>query len=1302
MPRNRLTTCAPVALACAAALTAFAVSASAAAPKKTPPRLPDLAKASWIWASPKAVRDGAVDGYFRKTFDLSAKPPGATVLVTADNGYDLYVNGSLVGGDAGYDGAYWRSVEKYDIASLLVAGENVLGVKGNNMGGAAGLVVAARIRLQDGTILELHTDATWRMHLLPETGWSTPEHDDANWRPATVLGPMGMAPWGRLAYPGPTSPGRGQRAATGRLVEAGPDFDWPAGIVFLRGKARTPGPQSIWRIRGSRAYLEHDAPVPAMLGSQLHRLVPARPDGRLRLLHDAGKGLIGSPRVSYDGKTVYFAMAPAGEAFFHVYRISADGSDLTALTKGPWNDYDPEPLPDGRIAFSSTRIGNREEYHGNVASSLFVMNADGAAIRPLTYHIVADREPRVTADGGIAFVRSDNFLQRAKVETQIHQVRPDGAGGVVILGADRGPVGYDRPRAAEHESRWLRQYGFGSIAPLPDGRIAAISATGLVASRGESVPEAIPAPFVPLDISPLPDGRLLCTVPGQAALGVLDPASGDMTRIYSSDVGGLHSVVYLGPRPKPAASVASHRPPSGQPPGEETGFLYCQNVFHTRQTQADLARVRAIRVYEGRPLALRSARHPYDHIGVEAVELGTVPLAPDGSFYVRVPADRALALQAVDAEGRAVVSELTWIYARPGERRSCIGCHAPRTVAPRMTADAAANRAPPLDLLGQGRPHRFRGNNAANGGVLNLQLDRFREAATIDLYSQPPITDHGADQPLPPGRPAEVKRLCEQLSAGAPDAKLSAARRLAIFRDPAAVGALLRVLHDPSSELRTGATLALATCGNRDAVPGLLKVLTDPDPLVAQAAHTALEHLTGHAPEFDAFSIDGRVRGIKAWQTWLERHDWSAIEAELVTRLADKDPVTVHLAIETLGHVGGDAAKAALRDYLAANPDGDLRTLMAAMRALGQLQDDSAVPLLTRILKTGRKSVKGGGSHEFGWHQKPIYLAATAAEALGRIATPEAEKALIEAFPTLGDFWYYTFRAADHDWLMGSHSSPLHYRIVEALDAIGSRDLAAIVPHVLRSVPIDSDRGILLENDGYETLTSRLVQRSGRAPAVIETCLAVLGDPDAEADEGLKAAVTASPPARSTKPLCPESRAAHVAGVVCLDRRFAPRLRAAFERYRATEPSRKRSWTCFFLARTLGKVRDRGSVDALLAAVEKDPTEVSQGLEMPPNVFLYKAMTPFHRAAAAYALGRIGDTRAAPALMKAVADFDNALDVRHSAAQALAMLCDPSHLAALEKLAADYPEVATRRILLRACRQAKARKTRVARGASTP
>jgi len=1276
----------------------FPLTASAGAPEAKQPEaeLPDITKASWIWDAPNARSDGVFGCYFRKRFELPAKARRATVLITADNGYDLFVNGSLVGRDAGYDGVYWKSIEKYDVTELLTKGTNVVAVRGENMGGPAGLLAAARIEMADGTAVEFQTDNSWRVGLLPETGWSRASHDDSKWRQAAVLCALGAGVWGKLTYPGPASPGDSGRPSRGRFVDAGPDFDWPAGVVFLRGRvppSTTRGsPQSIWRIRGSRAYLEHDAPAPSVLGRRMYSLLPAKPDGRLRLLCDAATGVIGSPRVSYDGKAIYFAMAPAGEKFLHVYRISADGTGLRALTQGPFHDYDPEPLPDGRIVFSSTRIGSREEYHGNVATSLFVMNSDGSDIRPLTVHIVADREPRVTAAGSIVFVRSDNFLERAKVETQIHHIRPDGTGGVVLLGADRGAIGYDRSRAAEHNSRWLRSYGYGSPAPLPDGRVAAISSHGLVVSgsvgSGAAAPERIQAAIQPFDISPLPDGRLLCTVAGHGSIGVLDLKTGDVVRIYSSDTYDLHSVVYLGPRPKPP-SVASHVSPMAERRLDKTGFLLCQSVFYTKQTDADLARVKAIRVYEGRPLTLRSARHPYDHIGVESVELGTVPLAPDGSFYVRVPADRALALQAVDGEGRPVINELTWIYVRPGERRTCVGCHSSRPGTPSMAADALAARFEPLSLLGQGDAHRYRGNNAANGGVLNLQLDRFREAANINLHWQPPLDAQQADVPLPPGRASDVKRLCQQLAGGETDAKIASARRLAIFRDRAAVPTLVGALRDPGVEVRAAAALALAACGNRNAVDGLLRALNDEHPLVAQAANVALEHLTGRTVGFNALVAGGAEQGARAWRSRLKKSDWSAIEAELVAKLSAKEPVTAQRAIEALAHVGDEAARSALRDYLVKNPHGDLRTLMAAMRALGHLRDSRAVPLLAEVLNANIRKNPGRPPHlhELGWLQKPLYLAATAAEALGWIGTPEAEKALVEAFPRLLHFWQYTFWTGDHSWLMGCHSSVVHYRIIEAFDAMGSRGLRPIVPAILRSVPIDTDRGLLLENDGYETLVARVVQRTGLTPSVVETCLAVLGDPAAKLVEELRAGVTASPPASSCGQLCPEARSAQIASVVCLDARYGARLRAAFDRYRAAPPSRKRSWTCFFLARALGKTRDRGSVDSLLAALDEDPTEASFGLEDPPNVFIYKAMTPFYRAAAAYALGQIGEPRAVPSLLKTIANFDNALDVRHAAARALGMLPDRSHLPQLRKLAADYPEVATRRALLEACQK---------------
>ncbi len=58
--------------------------------------------------------------------------------------------------------------------------------------------------------------------------------------------------------------------------------------------------------------------------------------------------------------------------------------------------------------------------------------------------------------------------------------------------------------------------------------------------------------------------------------------------------------------------------------------------------------------------------------------LGYAPIEPDGSFKLRVPADTPLALSVIDAKGRALQTHLNWIQVRPGENRTCLGCHSPR------------------------------------------------------------------------------------------------------------------------------------------------------------------------------------------------------------------------------------------------------------------------------------------------------------------------------------------------------------------------------------------------------------------------------------------------------------------------------------------------------------------------------------------------------------------------------------------------------------------------------------------------
>lgn len=1266
------------------------------------PGLPALDPAQWIWAE-----ETASTCELRKVFTLDAPPASAVILVTADNGYELSVNGSLVGREVGAASEIWQSVERYDVTSRLAKGRNIIGIQGLDLGGVRGVVAALRLEWTNRPALELQTDATWRAARRGRAAdYSHPEFvEGPEWSDARVIGPMGVAPWGRVAF------GDRGRAARSRpaeprndLIKPGPEFAWPSTVAFLADDCSVYVPErgDAWGVcfrvgDWSRAYTEFDLPCPAKIGRTLCVLNPG-PAAAPRVLLAAGAGVIGSPSATFDGQALLVSAALGGDKFFHIYRVPVAGGSPRRLTDGPFHDLDPAELPDGRIVFASTRIGTFEEYHQPPSRALFRMNADGSGIHPITSTLIFDNEPRVMADGRIAFIRSDNFFDRGKVETHLHITRPDGTDGFAEIAADVGP---------DYGVR-LRAYGYGSPAPLPDGRLAFISSRGnFIASVGapERVFQRLPDRLG--DVSPLPDGRLLCTVlaadgrhPNSAVLGVIDPRdSRRVVRLHESATGPIHSPVFVGARSRPPVIpdyVDSTR--AGQPGA--TGFLFCQDARFTTKARAGWENVRAIRVLGAVPLTVRSSHSHIVHVGHETVELGTVPLLPDGSFYLEVPADMPLALQAVDAEGRSELNEMSWMYVRPGERRSCLGCHHPRQAAPPVARmSAAALRAPPVALLGQGQPHRSRGNNAGVTGLMDLQFERFRECASLNrhaLRDQAEAT--GAD---------EIAALLGQLAGPDDGLKISAAQRLAIFRETKAAPALAAALQSPRREVRLAAAVALGPCGTREVVTPLLDTLEDRDPIVRQAAAVALENLTGHRDPDP--SPAGPASG-GAWRGWMRTNTWETMEQRLLEQLKDPVEATRRRAIVALGHTGGGRARTALRRFVAetvrTNPypvfvrdnrtdtftyssesPWNPRTLQEAVRALGRLRDSDAVAMLEGLLAVHTEPERGN-----------LYFAEGAIEALGRIGTPAAEQALLATFRGLKDYWHYVGWYSDHPALYACHSSPVHARVIEALDRLGSTRAADLVPALVRSVPTDPDRGLFLDNDDYEILVGRLLRRSGRGDAVTETCLAILGDASAKSDPAMRSAVAVTHPAWAGHP-GPENRAAQILSLACRDRSAAPRVRAAFARYRdrAEEPVERalgnptwtpvRHWVLFYLARTLGQLHDGEAVGMLASVLADELNEARHGRPDPAEPMIHLLQleyTPCWRAAAAWALGRIGDARAMPALLGAVRNLDNAPDVRHAAAVALGRASDPARRGEIRSLAADYPEVSTRRALWRA------------------
>ncbi len=107
------------------------------------------------------------------------------VIIAADDGYDLYVNGEFIG-----SGATWTTAQTYNWIELL-AGENVVAVRGVDAYLAEGVLAELIIDAN-----RVGTDTSWKVSLSPGTGWESPGFDDSGWANASDRGAYGGDPWG--------------------------------------------------------------------------------------------------------------------------------------------------------------------------------------------------------------------------------------------------------------------------------------------------------------------------------------------------------------------------------------------------------------------------------------------------------------------------------------------------------------------------------------------------------------------------------------------------------------------------------------------------------------------------------------------------------------------------------------------------------------------------------------------------------------------------------------------------------------------------------------------------------------------------------------------------------------------------------------------------------------------------------------------------------------------------------------------------------------------------------------------------
>jgi alpha-L-rhamnosidase len=158
---------------------------------------------SWIWsADGNAEKSAPRTNYFRRVIVIPTEKPALKEVhfqFAGDSECHAWINGFDLGVQNGF-----RAVKDVDITYRTHPGSNVICLAGIDPGPApkpAGVVAMLQVAFVRGDDFFFWTDEQWKVSRRAEEGWNKLDFDDSKWAAVRVLGPVGMAPWGKIRTP---------------------------------------------------------------------------------------------------------------------------------------------------------------------------------------------------------------------------------------------------------------------------------------------------------------------------------------------------------------------------------------------------------------------------------------------------------------------------------------------------------------------------------------------------------------------------------------------------------------------------------------------------------------------------------------------------------------------------------------------------------------------------------------------------------------------------------------------------------------------------------------------------------------------------------------------------------------------------------------------------------------------------------------------------------------------------------------------------------------------------------------------
>jgi hypothetical protein len=396
-----------------------------------------------------------------------------------------------------------------------------------------------------------------------------------------------------------------------------------------------------------------------------------------------------NPTVLPTGEIIYARWDHVGgRNQFSIFKINPDGSDYFVQygAHSPGNSYlHPRPMADGRVIstvmpLSGTREGGSLEVIDVANYSENDDPADGVG----TPNQLGQRTGQFQASKLLNTGASDSDHEAMRdmgVSPLGRYMSPyplfDGTNRVLVAYTPSQPVEEDNQFVGRRIVEGDPQYGIWMLN-LDRGTLNVVvpPQAGYLLSDPVAL-QARPEP------APKTGSGFVDTTLAGSGLGVLNVKS-----VYDTDGRGrmgpevLVSGECIPRQSDPSACINSgNRTPN---------LLAMKNPANATAYEGRVARFFRITKSVPTPSGLER-----ETIGEEEFEMqqivGYGVVEPDGSMTARVPANTPVTITVLDREGRDFTHHTNWIQVRPGETRTCNGCHSPRRGGALNGADIANN-----------------------------------------------------------------------------------------------------------------------------------------------------------------------------------------------------------------------------------------------------------------------------------------------------------------------------------------------------------------------------------------------------------------------------------------------------------------------------------------------------------------------------------------------------------------------------------------------------------------------------------